>query len=146
MFLLGATIAGIVWWPLAILMMLYNLSSIILFWILICRYCHHFGMRACPCGYGVIAARYLHRKEGGSFRQIFRKNIAIMYPCWFLPLVAGTYLLCTRFSREIVAIFVAFIIVGFIIIPTVSRFVGCKGCDLKQQCPWMSTGAGPTQL
>jgi hypothetical protein len=37
MFLLGAVLAGTVWWPLGIIMMLYNLASIVLFWILICR-------------------------------------------------------------------------------------------------------------
>lgn len=151
MFILGAVLAGIVWWPLAIPMMLYNLASIILFWKLICRYCQHFGTRACPCGYGIIAARYFDRKEGGGFRKIFRKNIAIMYPCWLVPLGAGVYLLYTRFSRDILLIFLAFIIVGFVLIPAISRFVGCKGCDLKEQCPWMtsavkSKGIGRTQL
>jgi hypothetical protein len=80
LFLLGAALTGIVWRPLAIFMMLYNLCSIALFWSLICRYCRHFGTRACPCGYGIIAARYFSRKEEGNFRKIFRKNIAIMYP------------------------------------------------------------------
>ena len=140
LFVLGAILAGIVWWPLAIFMMLYSLSSIVMFWILICRYCQHFSTRACPCGYGIIAAKYLHRKEGGDFRKIFRKNIAIVYPCWFIPLAAGAYLLYTRFSGEILAIYSSFILVGFVLIPMISRFVGCKGCDLKQQCPWMSQG------
>jgi hypothetical protein len=141
LFLLGAALAGIVWRPLAIFMMLYNLSSIILFWSLICRYCRHFGTRACPCGYGVIGARYFSRKEEGNFRKIFRKNIAIMYPCWFIPLGAGIYLLYARFSREILMIFAAFVIVGFVLIPAISRFVGCRGCDLKDQCPWMTSEA-----
>ena len=142
MFVLGAILAGIIWWPLAILMIFYDLSAVILFWILICRYCPHFNTRACPCGYGFIAARYLHKLEGESFRKIFRKNIAIMYPCWFIPFAAGIYLLCTRFSSGIIALFAAFIIVGFVLIPMISRFVGCKGCTLKQQCPWMSMSHG----
>jgi hypothetical protein len=138
MFLLGAVLAGFVWLPLAIFMMLYNLSSVVMFWRLICRHCGYFGTRACPCGYGVIAARYFDRKEGSDFRRVFRKNIAIMYPCWFIPLGAGIYLLCARFSKGILAVFLAFIVVGFVLIPMISRFVGCKGCDLKQQCPWMT--------
>lgn len=139
LFALGAILVGIVWWPLAIPMMLYNLSSIGMFWALICRHCPHFGTQACPCGYGAIAARWFVRKEGGNFRRIFRKNIAIMYPCWFFPLAAGVYLLYARFSRMIVVLFAAFVVVGFILIPAISKFVGCKGCTLKTQCPWMTS-------
>jgi hypothetical protein len=141
LFLLGTVLVGILWRPLAIFMLIYNLSSIILFWALICRHCPHFGTRACPCGYGVSAARCFSGKETGNFRKVFRKNIAIMYPCWFVPLGAGLYLLYARFSRDILMIFAAFVIVGFVMIPAISRFVGCKGCELKEQCPWMSPEA-----
>jgi hypothetical protein len=137
MFLLGAAIAGMVWWPLAIFMLLYNLSSIVMFWGFICRHCPHFGTQACPCGYGAIAPRYFNKKEGSNFRKIFRKNIAIMYPCWFFPFGAGIYLLCTRFSNDILVIFLAFCVIGFVLIPVISKFVGCKGCNIKDQCPWM---------
>jgi hypothetical protein len=139
LFVLGAILVGIVWWPLAILMMIYNLASIILFWALICRYCHHFDTRACPCGYGAIAPKWFSRIAGGNFRKIFRKNIAIMYPCWLFPFVAGLYLLYARYSRDILIVFIAFVIVGFILIPAISKLVGCKGCELKDQCPWMSS-------
>ena len=138
LFLLGAAITGIVWWPLSICMMLYNLLSIILFWRLICPHCQHFGTRACPCGYGIAAARCFDKRKGGDFRRIFRKYITIMYPCWFLPFAAGLYLLYTRFSGTILALFSAFVMVGFVLIPVISKLVGCKGCTLKDQCPWMS--------
>ena len=141
LFLLGTLLAGILWWPLAILMLVYNLSAIVMFWALICRHCPHFGTRACPCGYGGIAARHFSRKEGSSFRKVFRRNIAIMYPCWFIPLGTGIYLLHARFSMHLLMIFVAFVVVGFVVIPAISRFVGCKGCELKEQCPWMSSAA-----
>jgi hypothetical protein len=139
MFLLGTVLVGTVWGPLAIFMMLYNLLAIVLFWGLICRHCQHFGTRACPCGYGVIAARYFKRKEGSNFRKVFRKNILIMYPCWFIPFAAGIYLLCARFSKGVLIIFVAFAVIAFILIPVISRLVGCKGCTLKEQCPWMTS-------
>ncbi len=146
MFLLGALLVGIISRPFAILLTLYNFASIVTFWGLICSHCQHFNRRACPCGYGVIAAKYFNKKEGGNFRKTFRKNIAIMYPCWFIPLGAGIYLLCDRFSRDILLLFVAFIFVGFILIPVISRLVGCRGCTLKDQCPWMTSdskrGAG----
>jgi hypothetical protein len=140
MFLLGAMLIGMIWWPLAIFMLIYNLSSVVMFWAFICRYCQHFGTRACPCGYGVIAAKYFDQKEGSNFRSVFRKNIAIMYPCWFIPLGSGMYLLYARYSSNILMTFVAFIIVGFVMIPAISRFVGCKECNIKEQCPWMSSG------
>ena len=140
LFLLGAILTGIVWWPLAIIMLIYNLSSIVMFWGLICRHCPHFSSRACPCGYGVMAPRYFDKKEGNNFRRVFRKNIAIMYPCWFFPFAAGIYLLWTRFSNTVLAIFIAFIVFGFVLIPAISRFVGCKGCEIKDQCPWMGSG------
>jgi hypothetical protein len=141
LFLLGAVIVGMVWWPLAILMFLYNLSSIVLFWGLICIHCPHFATRACPCGYGTVASRYFKRKEGGNFRRIFKKNIAVMYPCWFVPFGAGIYMLCTRSSNGLLVLFIAFCVVGFILIPVISRLVGCKGCTLKDQCPWMKPAA-----
>jgi hypothetical protein len=139
MFVLGAMLAGMIWWPLAVFMSIYDLSSIVMFWAFICRHCQHFGTRACPCGYGVVAARYFDKKEGSNFRKVFGKNIAIMYPCWFIPLGSGISLLYTRNSNFILLTFVAFLIVGFVMIPAISRFVGCKGCNLKEQCPWMSS-------
>jgi hypothetical protein len=141
LFVLGAMLAGIVSRPLAIFMTLYNLASIVMFWSRICPHCQHFSTRACPCGYGVIAARFFSRKEGNDFRRIFRKNIVIMFPCWFIPFGIGIYLLCTRYSKDILLLFSAFAIVGFILIPAISRFVGCRGCTLKDQCPWMTSNS-----
>jgi hypothetical protein len=139
MFLLGAVLAGMVWGPLAIFMMLYNLLAIVLFWRLICRHCPHLGTRACPCGYGAVAARYFRKIEGSDFRKIFRKNIAVMYPCWLVPLAAGVYLLRVQYSEKLLAIFAAFVVVAFVLIPAISRFVGCRGCNLRNQCPWMTS-------
>jgi hypothetical protein len=141
LFVLGAVLAGLISWPLAVFLTLYNLASIIMFWSRICPHCQHFSTRACPCGYGVIAAKFFGRKEGSNFRGIFRKNIIIMFPCWFVPLGIGIWLLYARYSREILLLFAAFVIVGFILIPAISRFVGCRGCTLKDQCPWMTSNS-----
>jgi len=146
MFILGAVLVWMVWSPLAILMMSYNLLAIVLFWGLICPHCQHLGTRACPCGYGVVAARYFKRREGTNFRKIFRKNIAIMYPCWFIPFAAGIYLLYSQFSGGILAIFTAFVIIAFAVIPFISRYVGCKGCSLRSQCPWMTSESGAADV
>jgi hypothetical protein len=141
MFILGAMIVGSIWRPLAILMLLYNISTIVLFWGLICRHCHHFGTRACPCGYGMIAAKYFRKRDGENFRKIFKRNIAIMYPCWFIPSGVGIYLLCKGAPKGFVLLFIAFAAVGYILIPAISKFVGCKGCELRKDCPWMSAEA-----
>jgi len=34
-------------------------------------------------------------------------------PCWFVPFFAGIYLLFTQYSRDLLSLFAAFVIVGF---------------------------------
>jgi hypothetical protein len=34
---------------------------------------------------------------------------------------------------------IIFSIIGFLIIPLISKFVGCKNCEIKDDCPWMTT-------
>ncbi len=140
MFVLGAVLVRMAWGSAAIAMVLYDLLAVVLFWRLICRHCAQFGSRACPCGYGVVAAKFFKKMEGGDFRKVFRRYIAIMYPCWFVPLAAGIHLLYSRFNKSALTIFIAFTVIAFILIPVISRLVGCKGCDLKDQCPWMRPG------
>lgn len=118
---------------------IYALISIIWFWAKICPYCHHYGTYACPCGYGIISAKMFKRKEDKSFRKVFRRNIAIQFPNWFVPLAAAVYLIITSYSKEILILTVAFVITGFIVIPAISKLVGCKNCEIKQDCPWMTS-------
>jgi hypothetical protein len=143
LFVLGAAIMWLIWWPLAILFLAYCAASIVLFWAVICPYCHHFGTKACPCGYGVVARRFFKRKSSGDFRRVFRRNIAIMFPVWIVPLVGGIYLLWTGFSWLNAGLFIAFCVDGFAIIPAISIFVGCKGCEIKD-CPWRPSSPAGT--
>jgi len=136
MFILGAILVWWVWWPLSIPFLIYCGLSIVLFWALICPYCNHFNTKACPCGYGVIAPRYFKFRGSKHFAKVFRKNIAVMFPCWIVPTIAGIYLLWTHLTILVAGVFIAFCIVGFALIPTISRFVGCAGCEIKDQCPW----------
>jgi hypothetical protein len=138
LFLLGAILLGRLWWPLAIGILLYDLLAIVMFWGLICRYCQHFNTKACPCGYGIIAPKFFRKEEGRNFGEVFRKNIWIVFPCWFIPLGVGVYLLANKLTSEILVVFISFIVLGFLLIPAISKFVGCKGCTLKKECPWMS--------
>ena len=138
MFVLGTILICLVWWPFAVAYALYCGLSIVLFWGLICPYCHHYDTRACPCGYGVLAPKVFKPKEGRDFRAVFTQNIAIMFPTFFLPPVAGAVLLYFDFTYMVLGLLIAFAVVAFAIIPLISKFVGCKGCEIKDQCPWMT--------
>ena len=135
LFILGAALLWPLWWPYAVLFLVYCVASIVLFWAVICPYCHHFATNACPCGYGKVAPRFFGRKSSGDFGKTFRRNIAIMFPVWFVPLIGGAYLLLTAFSWPVAVLLAAFCIDGFAVIPGISIFVGCKGCETKD-CPW----------
>ena len=135
LFALGAVILWPLWWLFSVLFLAYCAASIVLFWAVICPYCHHFGTDACPCGYGAVAPRFFKRKSAGDFGKTFRRNIAIMFPVWMIPPIGGIYLLLTSFSWPMAAILAAFCVDGFAVIPAISIFVGCRGCEIKD-CPW----------
>jgi len=138
MFLLGT---AVVWEtdPLsALLFLAYCFLSILLFWKLICPWCQHFGKAGCPCGYGRIAKRLFKRKTDREFRNVFRRNIYVVFPCWLVPLGVGFYRILTDYSQTVLFLLLSFSFVGFILVPVVSRFAGCRSCGMKQQCPWIS--------
>ena len=138
MFMLGVALLWLVWWPLAVVFLVYCCLSIVLFLGLICPYCHHFDTKACPCGYGAIAPRLFERRGGADFRVVFRQRIGIMFPAWIVPFCVGVYLLWLDPSQYVLGLILAFCLVGFVLIPAISRFVGCKGCEVRDECPWMT--------
>jgi hypothetical protein len=140
LYILGAALLlpfGMIW---AILLFMYSLFSVVLFWQRICPYCHHYGTKACPCGYGAISPLFFKSKRASSsdFRKIFKRNILIVFPSWFVPFFAGGYLLLREFSVSRLWQFIVFCIIGFILIPLISKLVGCKNCSIKDECPWMT--------
>ncbi|UCG28564.1 MAG: hypothetical protein JSV24_04175, partial [Bacteroidales bacterium] len=122
----------------AILFAAYAFFSILWFWARICPYCHHSGTQACPCGYGIVSSKLFKREDTKSFRKVFRQNILIVFPNWFIPLGIAIFLLITDYSVQVLALTIVFSLLGFIIIPAISRFVGCKNCEIKEECPWMT--------
>lgn len=136
MILLGGILLYFIWWPYAVAFLAYAYSSIVMFWGLICPYCTHYDTRACPCGYGVMSPK-LFKARKGDFKAIFRQRLAIMYPNWMVPFVGGLYLVWTSFSWLFLMIFVAFSVIGFGLIPLISKFVGCADCEVKSDCPWV---------
>jgi len=109
------------------------------FWVIvfICPYCHFYGTRSCPCGYGQIAARLVSSKDGNQFTKKFRKNIPVIVPLWIIPVLAGVLCLVRGFSWGFLSLLLIFILDSFVILPILSRQYGCAHCDQQDECPWM---------
>jgi hypothetical protein len=116
----------------------YALFSVVWFWAKICPYCHHYNTLACPCGYGAISPRMFKKRTDKSFKKVFKRNIGIVFPNWFLPLAVAIYLITTRYSQEIMILTISFSLIGFVFIPLISKLVACKNCDIRDDCPWMT--------
>ena len=121
----------------AVVFFVYALLSVVFFWARICSFCHHYNTLACPCGYGAISAKLFKKRQDKSFKKVFRQNIGIVFPNWFVPFAIAIYLLATRYTIEILILTIAFSLIGFVVIPLISRYVGCKNCEIKEDCPWM---------
>jgi hypothetical protein len=137
LFILGAIIVYHISTIAAVIFVFYALFSVVFFWARICPYCHHYGTLACPCGYGVISAKLFKRRKDKSFIKVFKKNLVIVYPNWFVPFAIAIYLLVTRYTNQLLILIIAFSLIGFVVIPLISRLVGCKNCEIKEDCPWM---------
>lgn len=122
----------------AIIFGFYALFSVVWFWAKICPFCHHYNTLACPCGYGAISSKLFKKRIDKSFKKVFKRNIWIVFPNWFIPLMIAIYLITTQFSKEILALAISFSLIGFVIIPIISKLVGCKNCEIKEDCPWMA--------
>jgi len=138
LFLLGFFIIYQVSLTGAIVFGTYALFSVVWFWARICPYCHHYDTLACPCGYGSISAKIFKRRDSKLFKKVFRRNIFIQFPNWFVPFAIAIYLLITKYTTEILLLTISFSLIGFVIIPVISKQVGCKNCEIKEDCPWMT--------
>ena len=138
LFLLGILIISRVSITGAIVFGIYALFSVIWFWAKICPYCHHYDTLACPCGYGAISSKIFKRRDSNLFKKVFRRNIVVQFPNWFIPFAVAIYLLITKYSTEILLLTISFSLIGFVIIPVISKQVGCKNCEIKEECPWMT--------
>ncbi len=138
MFILGALIISMLTSVYGTFYVIYSAFSIIWFWAKICPYCSHHDTMSCPCGYGVISAKLFKRKTGKDFKKVFKTNIIVLFPCWLIPVAAGTYLLIDNFTFSLLLYVILFCVTGFLIIPLISKMVGCKNCEIKKDCPWMN--------
>lgn len=117
---------------------IYLIISNVLFIVLICTYCPHYGSRTSLCGYGLVAKRLAARKRVREFSKAFKRYIVVLFPNWFAPLLVGVYLLLTSFNWIILILLIVFILVAFIGVIYVSKSKSCNTCRLKNNCPWMS--------
>jgi hypothetical protein len=122
----------------AVIFWIYALFSVVWFWARICPYCHHYGTLSCPCGYGAISAKIFKRRDSKLFKKVFRRNIGIQFPNWFVPLAVALFLISTRYSKGNLYLAISFVLIGFVIIPAISKLVGCRNCEIKEDCPWMA--------
>jgi hypothetical protein len=107
------------------------------FWIIyfLCPHCCFYGTNFCPCGYGKISAMMRKPVSVRDFRKMFRRHIPVIVPLWFIPPVVA---LSGRYSLLLVITTGLFILVGFVILPLVSRHRSCSTCGQKDNCPWMT--------
>jgi len=124
-------------WLTGLLFILYGVLGTVWFIIFICPYCHFFDTRACPCGYGQLAAKVRQKRDGDRFNEKFKRHIPIIVPLWIIPLIASIATLLNTFSYLMLILLIIFIIDSYIILPLVSRKYGCAHCPQKDSCPWM---------
>ncbi len=131
---LGFTVWG---WIAATCFALYGIAGAVWFIVFICPFCHFYGTRTCPCGYGQISGKLVPAQDGSQFIEKFKKHIPVIFPLWFVPLISGALFLFRNYNPTMLVLYSAFIINSFIILPLVSRFYGCAHCPQKNDCPWM---------
>ena len=108
-------------------------------WIMrfVCPYCEHYGTRACPCGYGQIAAKLTPRQSENQFARQFRTHIPVIVPLWVIPMAAGITFYVRDRSSVMLGLLMVFVVDAFVVLPLVSRLYGCGHCPQKHDCPWM---------
>lgn len=133
MYILGAVLMGLAWWPLAPIYVALAIASNIFYMYWVCPYCGHYQLATCPAAFDVLSGRRFRAQLGRTFRGQFRLGTVVMGPGWFLPPAAALYLLITRFSWPVLALLVVFCAVAFWLLPELSR-KHCDGCETAD-CP-----------
>ncbi len=133
MYVLGAILAALLWWSLALVYVGYCILSNVLYMAWICPYCPHYAAGTCPAGYHIISQQRFKPAAGKAFAGQFNLGVMMLAPGWFLPSVIGLYLVFARFSWGVVVLLALFCVIGFWILPTDSQR-HCEGCD-NEDCP-----------
>lgn len=115
------------------------------FWIMVfvCPFCRYHDTKACPCGYGLIAARFRRKADTECFNEKFKKHIPVIVPLWLTPVLVGVPVLIYSFSWALLILLIVFALDAYLILPLVATQHGCKDCPQKDTCPWMSRKGRP---
>jgi hypothetical protein len=138
MYVIGSILVAYLNIYFAIIFIIYLPISNYFFMVYICAYCPHYGKRSSLCGYGLVTKYFSEKKRPREFKSHFKRYIAVLFPDWFVPLIAAIIVLVYSFDWLVLILLIIFIIVGFIIVPFGSKSTSCKTCKLRDQCPWMS--------
>lgn len=137
MYVLGAIIMSYLGLKVLIIFVVYTVFSTLWFMRFICTYCPHYDKLKCPSGYAMVAAKLFKKRNMSKFHTMFKRHIVVVFPTWFVPVIAGIYLLIIELTIEVIVLLIIFILDAFIILPWASRTYGCNHCELKDKCPWM---------
>jgi hypothetical protein len=133
MYLLGTYLVGLIWWPLGPLYLAYSLFSNVLYMAWICPYCGHYALGTCAAGFDLLSGKRFKPQPGQTFGSEFRRRSWVLYPGWFLPPLAGLYLLISHFSWPVLVLLAFFCLDAFWLLPLVSK-QHCEKCDTVD-CP-----------
>ena len=133
MYILGSMLIGLIWWPLGLVYLAYSLYSNVLYMAWICPYCGHYALGTCAAGFDILSRKRFKPQPGKTFGSEFRRKSWVLYPGWFLPPVAGLYLLVFQFSWVSLALLAIFCVDAFWLLPEVSK-KHCENCETVD-CP-----------
>jgi hypothetical protein len=133
MYILGTGLLSLVWWPLGPVYLGYSLLSNYLYMQWVCPYCGHYGLGTCAAGFDLLSGKRFKPQPGRTFGSEFRRRSWVLYPGWFLPPVAGLYLLITAFSWVVLLLVGIFCGIAFWLLPEVSK-KHCENCETAD-CP-----------
>jgi hypothetical protein len=135
-FLVGSSLSswGVV---LAILFILYGIAGVVWIMFFMCPACALFDSKDCPCGYGVLSAKFRNQQEQVDFNKLFKRHIWVVVPQWIIPVIAAIVYIIRDFSLLMFILLFLFSIQAFVILPLFSRHYGCKDCPQKDECTWM---------
>jgi hypothetical protein len=135
------TIGSIIMYQFGLIIFILYFLSIVLYIVgfsrLLCTYCPLYGTAACTTGFGDIAAKYFKKRDETKFSEKYKIFIPLLSLLWFIPFIAGVYLLWLNITWIILVILVVFTIFGFVLVPLIPTLTYCKKCLLRYDCPWM---------
>jgi hypothetical protein len=133
MYILGVILVGMINYPLAGAYLGYSLLSNVLYMALICPYCNHYHLGTCHAGFHLLSRQIFKPQPGRTFAGQFKRFVVVMVPGWFVPPIAGVYLLVRDFSWLALILTALFCLVGFVILPKDSQR-HCQDCEMED-CP-----------